>query len=97
MRKRQDAAQYGPKGRLPGPISRQRFPALLKPALGLRAEGNSMPGDEFEQPHDYGWIGLQLGRHTQKNALVRDGEVRIRQARSPVAELNQQRAFILFD
>src|SRR5260370_23696142 len=42
-------------------------------------------------------MGVKLGREAKKKTLVRNGEVGIRQARSPVAKMNQQGAFIFFD
>src|SRR5258708_4340395 len=82
---------------LSGPMGGQGFSALFKTTLSLGSERNPVPRYEFEKPQDNRWIAFQLRGHAQKDPLVRNCKIGIRQARSPIPELGQQRAFVLSD
>src|ERR1700687_3145688 len=56
-----------------------------------------MTRDEFKQPQDDRGITLHLRGRSKKHPLVGNSELAVRQARTPVAELCQQRGFALID
>src|ERR1700724_4556978 len=66
---------------------------LFKGPLRLRRKWNAMARDKLEQPQRQPWIFFELRRRAKIDALMRNRELGIGQARTPVAELMEQRAF----